>query len=316
MSFRNVPDDLTLPPTGQLIPGSGTLYIGSKQIPADLLADGALAAFVWFSNSAGLAVGIDYWYIAHLRIGTQADLFQAGYKPTGGTRKAIWGGWLDGSGNQFSTYEAQNNVNLQSSLKDVTLNSLAHDIIGTAARAVFLEGDFAGPGAVQLISPNGNIGFGKASGIPGVNARIGGWSGGGTRAYIKAGNTDQETWNSDTSTQTFGGIAGCTVTVEWRITIDYIVEVRFQVHSPSNVPNTNLVFALPAAVPQCAGTDPFNLGLREIARVASSTGNHGFAPDLWQGSTSNVLIDYTNTTVGGINGVDFYGQFIYTIDKP
>lgn len=56
--------DITLPSTGQLVPGSGTIYIGGPQLPTELMLSGRTGAIVFYSGPVGLAAGIKYWYIS------------------------------------------------------------------------------------------------------------------------------------------------------------------------------------------------------------------------------------------------------------
>lgn len=240
--------DLVIPSNGALSPGSNTFYIGGPRIPADLKADGALSALIWYSNADGLAAGVDYWYIAHLRLGSQQDLLQAGYKPTGSTRRALWGGWIEASGKEYATFEAYNTLNLEATTEDVNVTSVLHDIVVTAARAIFIEADYTGPGALQLIAPNGSVAMGKASGIPGSNLQFAGFNT--SRVQMRAYNTDQDKWNSSTTSQTIGGVANCTVLLNWRFTADYILDVRYFVTFPvAPGAAANMSFTLPGSFP-------------------------------------------------------------------
>jgi hypothetical protein len=205
--------DLTIPSNGSLTPGSGNIYIGGPQLPPTLPAN-FKGALIFYSDPIGLSQGVDYWYIAHFSDAT-SDGLEIGYYPTGGPSTV-----------RHSTQFFQNNF-------DHNVNETVTGIatLQTKTGLVQIKNLSAYGNAIQIQTPGrvqiSNDGTGKL--IEFSNQ---------TDPVIKAGNAPNiDQWLTDTSTQTIlnataGGVAGCTVKCDWRVTVDRLVEFRSYVTIP------------------------------------------------------------------------------------
>lgn len=336
--FSNIPPDLTLPPGGSMIPGSGTVYIGSQQLPPDLTGYGAEAGVVFWSNAAGLSSGIDYWYIAQFAVlPDQPDLFQCGYKVSGGGVKALWGGWIDGAGHENATFEAEYQTTLTSRSQNTwvtapngdvhvqahnawleALTSDAHlradngntfvesllaQIIIKSANGLFLESTYPGPAAIQLITAQGTVMVGGAAAGVGPNLTVSGWAGSGTAVEIKANNTTQDRWQTSTTLQTFGGVANTAVTFDWRWTPDYILDLRFRVKSPGPAFSVGLVATVtaPAALPTL--DDPPGTGIFTGAGMGNGGAYNGGLINFVARLNSNKTLDLFLSGASGVSDI-------------
>lgn len=254
MAFKNLPPDLTLPPDGSLTPGSGTVYIGGPQLPAAMSQ--FESAIIFFTDTLGLAQGIDFWYLAHFGQTNPpftSDGVQIGYYPTGGplTKSTI--------GTFISSITGRDDVVIEAHTGDVQLRTTdgtgsvflqsGGQVQATAQQAVIVSSGGSGAGQLQLSALNGqvaflcadfgNISFRKAIG---TNTEIVEMRNLGTKPNIKALNSSTiDVWQSLASTQTIAGVAGCTVKFDWRITVDWVCEIRVRIDNGAGWP------AVPAA---------------------------------------------------------------------
>lgn len=288
--------DLTIPTNGNLTPGSGTVYIGGPNLPTTLPPN-YKSALIFYTDPAGLAQGIDYWYIAHYSDGG-ADALQIGYYPTGGpvVLSVINELFL---GNRHL-------VGLDSQKGDIYLRVLSPD--GSGNGQVYIHNN-ADAGVIQLATKSGSSQFqtfGRSELIE-LDTR--------GAPIIKAWNSPTiDQWQSNGSFQTLNTIGGCTVKFDWRITVDRICDTRVTVNIPgAGLPAipTNSFMNLPAAFPitNAAITNPFGPMLAGMWNVGS-TGAQG--PVNARIDSAGAKLNWFGTPAG-VNDMIFSGSF--SLDK-
>jgi hypothetical protein len=312
MSFKNLPPDLTLPPGGSLTPGSGTVYIGGPNLPASMSQ--FESAIIFYSDTVGLAHGIDYWYLAHFgqsHVPFTADGIQIGFYPTGGPQTlSMFGVFVDSNGRDDVTIETNTGNIILNSRRQLTLESMANFAMFIFS-GLDLEMSSANGGIVYLASDFGNISFRKALGS---NTEIAEIRNLGTQPNIKALNSVTiDVWQTATTTQTMNGVAGCTTVFAWRITIDWVVEVRMLFNTPVGsffTPVPFFSFALPAAFPTIDSVAAVNNQGPHLIGIASAP-QTPCSVRIDPGGTGYV---FNNATPAGCNIIEVSGTF--TIAKP
>ena len=310
--------DIALPSNGRLVPGSGTVYIGGPRLPSELKSVGSQGAIVFYGNAGDNLA--KYYYLAYAGDNFGGYFIRIGYCNLTGQLIDMFKGasYQPGRpGNTSLTGNAGPGETPASLALDVQIRAFTYNgyitletgsfVAGVGARSIFLKPAVTGE-VVAKVGMGGNINYANA-GLKLSNLNS-------ARPYIKSNgtpfaNTDLDYWITASSVQNIGGVP-CTVDVEWKMTPDYVVELRYKITVTSGtMPNANLNCTLPGNYPNPTGSDPYGFGLRELCRVAGAS--NGFAPNLFTGTT--LFIDYTNTTVAGTGGTAFYGQFIYLAEK-
>lgn len=265
--------DITIPSNGSLTPGSGTIYIGGPRLPSVLSSFGVSTGIIFYSDSVGLAAGINYWFIGKYSYPTVENSIVVGWVDTSNTVRFSYKNGYISTLNQFFT-------DVQSD--DATLSL----ITGTG-------------GGFTLSSVNAATSW--------VKSNVG-------DLVIKGGPTHQDDWKTATSSVTFLGKAS-TVNIEYRLTPDYIAEVRWKISCNSGGWSTGVdhfTLPLPGWFPLC-DTDPLTLYIKGSCRSFAPTGG-GVAGTDFIGTT--MWIDYSFTSLSGTGVTYFAGQQIYTGDKP
>lgn len=252
--------DITLPSNVAPTTGSGALYLGGPQLPAELKNAGYTSAIVWFSDGNAF---LKYWFMA--RYGDLAvDSWTFGYctvapGPTLGTlvnMDAI-------NAFSFPTNDVQ---------RDITK---IHGLVGS--------------GAFVRLSKDGPI--------------------------IKADYalTGMDGWISTTRTRTIGGVANCTVNVDWRITIDYIIDVRIYITCPSapGVGSGVVNVALSTTMPQ-PDYSP-SVGFRGPYGTLLGAGGTGQANYVTRIDTGWNMVIFVNGNAPG--NTSFEGSMTFTVPK-
>lgn len=302
--FANLPNDLTLPPGGALTPGSGTIYIGSGNLPT--LLTPYPGALVFYSDAGGFAGNIEYFYIVYTQNGIELGCHVVGapallrlhnwkYNSTDPTYKSRI------EHNEAQLFSVDNHLITNGAILLNTKNNMNLAVTaGPFALTVSTETDFYGP----------KILIASTSAAPTDYVEIHNM---GTRPVIKAMNSSiVDKWQSGTSVQSCNG-TNCNVSWEWRVTMDGWVDLRYKIEPVAGTVATGgfmVTFTTLTATYQPNGSDPLALILREITRVAGGT--NGFAPNALIGNVLN--IDNTGVTAGA-NCTGFYGQFAYSTDK-
>lgn len=343
MAFQNLPPDLTLPPGGSLTPGSGTIYIGSTQLPVGLAGVGGYkSAIVWFTDAIGLAAGIDYWFMAHFSDGGLVeDGVRFGYYPTGGPVTVPMVTPLTVGGQKQTIIESPQVAILKAPSVFVSNTSTgAAIVIGTGGNNVllgatvvdnvFIEAKANGAGNIVVDTGGGiyicpgsqgglnDVVFERMSvgGVFNTNERIA-IKNLGVKPYIKGENSSTiDVWQNSATLQTIQGIANCTVGISWRITVDFMVEVRAFIQSGGGL------FFAPAAFIQC--NMPAGFPTIDVQATTNNQGPHlvGIASPpqtviamrVDPGAPAIMYIFIGNIPAGTINTFETSGTF--TIAKP
>lgn len=311
MSFRNIPDDLVLPPGGALVPGSGTVYIGSKRLPAAMAS--FESALVFYTDPIGLSQGIDFWYIAHFGASIApfvADGLQVGYYPTGGPlTKSNMSAYYVGGTNQI-IIEGNDTGAIQ-----FRQNAGGDLIVKTNTGTVFITTQSPNVAAIRLLAPLGqNIVIGEGVNVGQPRVEFKGWNGGAANdIYIRASDSNQDIWNTDTSVQTIGTVGGCTVKFDWRITPDFVIDVRFFITCPSapgvgaGAVGVNLPVSFPA-IDLGPGTS------RGGFTACVGEGGTGFYPMMMRFNNGGTCALFTNNNPN--SNTIFEGGGAFTLLKP
>lgn len=280
--------DMTIPTNGDLVPGSGTVYIGGPNLPATLPPQ-YKAALIFYTDAIGLAQGIDYWFIAHYS-DASADALQIGFYPTGGPT-------VVGTLNNLVLNSRQLSI-LDSFKGDIFLRVLSSDGSGNGQIVVTNQ---ASGGLIQLITRDGTTQF-KTIGNNNVIELD-------TRndPVIKAWNNPRvDVWQESNTSENIAGLAGTDVKIAWRQTIDRILEMRFVFTFQSAPGSMSWSYTLPGQIPRpdasTMGLFPrgFALAQSPLIVVPISVDNNGFF--------------YAFGPVGSGAGI-LSGSLIYTVAK-
>ena len=190
--------EITVPSNVSPIPGSGAIYLGGPQLPAELRSYGYTAGLVWFAGNTSF---LKYWFMAR-ESGVDFERWSFGYCDNAGTLV-----FLDNA----VGYAAPDNYLLRSITNLATLT-------GLGLRGSLRLGTPGNPTGTVMLLANFSV-------------------------------TTQDGWNTSSTTQTFGGVANCTVKIDWRWTPDYIMDLRFSVSCPSAPTGSTASANLPATVP-------------------------------------------------------------------
>jgi hypothetical protein len=272
------------------------------------------SAIIFYSDTVGLAHGIDYWYLAHFgqsHVPFTADGIQIGFYPTGGPNTlSMFGVFVDSLGRDDVTIETNTGNILLNSRRQLTLQS-------AAAQSMFLlsgndlELEALNTGLVYLASAFGNISFRKDIGS---NTEIAELRNLGTQPNIKALNSSTiDVWQTAITTQTMNGVAGCTTAFAWRQTIDWICEVRMLFNTPGGsffTPVPFFSFALPGTFPTIDSVAAVNSQGPHLIGIASAP-QTVCSVRLDPGGTGFV---FNNNTPAGCNVIEISGTF--TLAKP
>jgi hypothetical protein len=129
---------------------------------------------------------------------------------------------------------------------------------------------------------------------------------------IKALNTVQDQWNTSVTTQTIGGVANCPVAIDWRLTPDYVLDVRVLIGN-CPAPPVGATVALPAAMP-AVDYSP-SVGPRGPYGLLLGAGGLGLTPIIARlEHTPNQISMFLNGNPN--NNVQFEGSFCVTLPKP
>jgi hypothetical protein len=311
MSFKNLPPDLTLPPGGSLTPGSGTVYIGGPNLPASMSQ--FESAIIFYSDTVGLAHGIDYWYLAHFgqsHVPFTADGIQIGFYPTGGPNTlSMFGVFVDSNGRDDVTIETNTGNIILNSRRQLTLESaVGQSMVLLSGNDLELES--AGSGIVYLASAFGNVSFRKTMGS---NSEIVEIRNLGTQPNIKALNSATiDVWQSIVTLATNIGGVNADVYFDWRQTVDFVVECRWVINwGPYGVPGSmGLTRPLPAGMP-IVDASPSN-----------ANGTAAFYPFVVSGGSGGIYMLAAVATTLFIfgpnpnNNTFARGSFMYTTVKP
>ena len=120
--------------------------------------------------------------------------------------------------------------------------------------------------------------------------------------------TTQDGWNTSSTTQTVGGVANCTVNIDWRWTPDYIMELRFSILCPSAPSGSTMTANLPGTVP-AIDLSPGGMGVLGAVSASQVGTRTAMTARL---STTQILV-YIATNPNG--NTSFEGSFTTTLAK-
>ena len=270
--------DITIPSSGPLTPGSGTVYIGGPQLPTEIKS--VFPAAIVFYSTIESAV-IKYWFIAHSQNGTISGLVHGYVSVAGGviylTDQAFYDTVTSDYGHRFT--DGGQNVLLQ--------------VQGRGTDLVY---------DLNLDQTYWNTGANLRTG-PAVN---------GNDVYIKSTKTasTQDEWNTDVSTQTVTGVEGCTLTYWWRWTPDYICEVRYLLTCPATTSGSNLVLPLPTPMPS-VDFGPSSIRGAYGSGLASRPGQQESFTCRMDPTSMTLFGNSSPFTYS-----TYEGSFVYTVAKP
>lgn len=292
--------DLVIPSNGSLTPGSNTVYIGGPRLPAKLKAAGAKGAIVFYSSATDAQA--NYYYIAYIDPGGFGNyVISLGYEEKFTT---ILRPWLTSTSSPVGatalTFGTATSINL---------NSTGIDITGLG-KSVRIR---ATSGANITLSPAGQVIFYDGSGVVPVDPRLYIQDLDTTKPCIKAytPSTDLDQWNQSTRTNvTIGGVANCTVKLDWRLTPDFVLDVRYYVTFP----------AAPGAAANMSFSTPPGFPTTDVA-PSTARGAYGLCLTQAGGGLVNMVtridpgIIYVFTN-GTLNIATFEASLTLTIPKP
>jgi len=322
--------DMTIPSNGSATPGSGTIYIGGPRLPSELVAAGFKGALVFFSDAAGLAAGIKYWYLAHITVGGSESLSMGSCDTLGALTDVVAAQYDLGThaliaaltDNNGASVNVSTDVLIQSFQGSVDLSALkptGSDVVLQASRNVQLGAVsqvVLNPGSlVYVISPSLKFdqgGTGPSLTMDGTNVANGPIK---TKVTTNGPtyNNPQDTWNSSSTLQTVNGIANFQCNIYWRWTADYICEVRFFLLSSGPVPSgSTLTCNMPANFPSVDYAPGNPRGPAGVA-IGSGGANLTTMASRIQTGTPNTLQVFMSGNPN--NNIGFEGSFVFTLAK-
>lgn len=295
MAFTNIPPDIVLPAGATLGMGSGAVYIGGPQMPAEMIAQGYLVGLLFFTGP-GEVNGVEYWFIALSNDGSPISSFVRGMKLVGTATPTVFEFEGRSLGLANSDWSAQVNQLLFRADSSVQIESFASNPV------------IAGLNGVRFQSASQP--FNESA----VAYNLG------TKPVIGAASTSTtiDVWQQQVNSIVIGG-STVTRTVEWIQTIDYIVDMRIKITTAGATLPGGTSFAWNVTnAPAPNVSDPFNLDLQGIARVVDfpSTGIWWCPVSLGNAAgVCNIAINFSGSLIGPNLSSAFF-QFSYSAIKP
>jgi hypothetical protein len=195
------------------------------------------------------------------------------------------------------------------------VNIVATDSMTVNAFNTFVLSASALGDAIELRAQGGQIDIGGDRSATQARLQLSGWQGNGPVAIkvVDPGTTNQDAWNTNTSTQTVGGKTS-TVIFDWRWTSDYIVEVRLRVTTAT--PPFGVAFALNCNVPAGLPLPDSGPGTGVFVNAWGVLGAYNGANVIPLSARLNAtgIVDVFSQALGTLQ--DFSGAFVYTAAKP